>query len=227
MQEIKIKIFLRNFFCQILLGLILVTFTFNFAEIVQAEQPNEIVILAQSNNANIAANNAQQLIKELQDYLIKGTQKTNILDRQKFLDPIIRKVFNFSAMAQSSIGRYWTNMTKIQQDSWVNIFTNMSIATYASRFSSFNGQSFKIIGVESASDGTGIWVKTQLVLGDKTKQPISINYFFQQGKVVDVLLNGSISEIATRRSEYTSVIRNQSVDALLDAVKKQTENLLK
>ncbi|MBL0337731.1 MAG: ABC transporter substrate-binding protein [Rhodospirillaceae bacterium] len=210
-----------------LLAVVLGTLIFNLEKTVQAEETAEIILLAQLNNKNVAEKNARQLIQELHDHLIEGTKKNNILERQKFLAPIIRKVFNFSSMAQFSIGRYWANMAKSQQDSWVSIFGDMSIATYASRFSSFSGQSFEIIGVESTAAGEGIWVKTQLILGDKTRQPISINYFFQEGKVVDVLLNGSISEMATRRSEYTSVIRSQSVDALLLAVKKQTENLLK
>lgn len=226
-RETKVGIFLKLHLGKTLLAVVLVMLVFNLQKTVQADQPTETIFWAQLNNKNIAENNAQQLIQELHDRLIEATKKHNILERQHFLSPTIRKVFNFSSMAQFSIGRYWANMAKSEQDSWVSIFTDMSIATYASRFSSFSGQSFKIIGVESTVDGQGIWVKTQLILGDKTRQPISINYFLQQGQVVDVLLNGSISEIATRRSEYTSVIRSQSVDALLLAVQKQTENLLK
>ncbi|MBL8686930.1 MAG: ABC transporter substrate-binding protein, partial [Alphaproteobacteria bacterium] len=65
------------------------------------------------------------------------------------------------------------------------------------------------------------------VPGDKANPAVSINYYIENGQVTDVLLSGSISEIATRRSEYTSIIRNTSIDSLFQAVRQQTENLLK
>ena len=45
-------------------------------------------------------------------------------------------------------------------------------------------------------------------------------------KVVDVYLDGTISELASRRAEFTSIMRAGGPDALIVSLRKQGDRLL-
>jgi phospholipid transport system substrate-binding protein len=44
-------------------------------------------------------------------------------------------------------------------------------------------------------------------------------------QIVDVFLSGTVSELATRRSEFSSVIRRGGAEALVDALQKKVAQL--
>ena len=46
-------------------------------------------------------------------------------------------------------------------------------------------------------------------------------------KAVDVYLTGTISEIATRRSEFNSILDSGGPQALIQSLRQQTERMLK
>ena len=45
-------------------------------------------------------------------------------------------------------------------------------------------------------------------------------------KIFDVLLDGSISEIATKKSEFRIFIKEKEIDSLIDALKKFNSQVL-
>ena len=55
-------------------------------------------------------------------------------------------------------------------------------------------------------------------------EKVSISYLLslkrQEWKIFDVLLAGSVSEIATKKSEFKSFIANGNINPLIDALKK-------
>ncbi len=80
---------------------------------------------------------------------------------------------------------------------------------------------------ESRTRGDGVVVDTQIVSpGDA---PVVVRYImrpFEDGwKIVDVLLKGSISELATKRSEYASILARGGFDALISAIDRKVKAL--
>jgi phospholipid transport system substrate-binding protein len=72
-----------------------------------------------------------------------------------------------------------------------------------------------------------VLVKTQVVPSDG--DPVDINYLMHikdgSWRIIDVHLKGRISEVATRRGEFASVIRSDGIDGLLDAIERKIEQL--
>jgi phospholipid transport system substrate-binding protein len=66
-------------------------------------------------------------------------------------------------------------------------------------------------------------------LGNDEK--VSISYLLslksQEWKIFDVLLAGSVSEVATKKSEFGSFIKKNNINLLIDALKKKNKELLK
>ncbi|TMK11042.1 MAG: hypothetical protein E6G75_19685 [Alphaproteobacteria bacterium] len=74
------------------------------------------------------------------------------------------------------------------------------------------------------SRGGGEIVKTKLLQpGGRT---VNINYLVRGERVVDIYLNGTISDLAMRRDEFASVIAAGGADALIKRLRDRTENLL-
>ncbi|HEX6840514.1 MAG TPA: ABC transporter substrate-binding protein, partial [Stellaceae bacterium] len=71
--------------------------------------------------------------------------------------------------------------------------------------------------------GASQLVETRIVKPDG--EPVSINYLMRHDgdgwRIGDVYLTGTISELATRRAEFSSVLRSQGVDGLIQALNRK------
>ncbi|MEM7652692.1 MAG: ABC transporter substrate-binding protein [Pseudomonadota bacterium] len=146
--------------------------------------------------------------------------------RRDALEPVLAAAFDLPAMAEISVGRSWTKMDDAQKTALVEAFSSITYSTYADRFDGFSGERFETLGDQPGPQGR-TWVKTQIVRSND--EPVAINYLVtpagQSWKIVDVYLKGGISEMATRRAEYTSVIKRQGLEGLIEALNDRLEKL--
>ena len=92
--------------------------------------------------------------------------------------------------------------------------------------SGYSGESFVVDPHTSPeSRGGGEIVKTKLLQpGGRTVQ---INYLVRGGRVIDVYFNGTVSDLATRRDEFASILAGGGgADALAKALRERTDALL-
>ena len=65
-------------------------------------------------------------------------------------------------------------------------------------------------------------IKTFLILNKDER--VEINYLLlkknEEWKIFDVLLAGSVSEIATKKSEFRKYLKNGNIEELINALKK-------
>lgn len=177
-----------------------------------------------------AAAAPKQVIESFYAELLKAMQdgpKLGYKGRYELLKPSVEKTFNIPLMAQSSVGAYWDTMTEEQRNRLVVAFRNFTIANYAHSFDDYGGEKF-LTTEEKETPRKDIIVYSMFVKPDGDK--IALNYLLRADgdknyKAIDVYLDGSISQLATRRSEYTSLIRQSGVDALIAAVTKKAEDL--
>ena len=120
----------------------------------------------------------------------------------------------------------WSSFSGAQQAAVRDAFAHFLVADYAHQVSDYSGESFVVDPQTSPeSRGGGEIVKTQLVQpGGRTVQ---INYLVRGGRVVDVYLNGTVSDLATRRDEFASILAGGGgADALVKTLRERTETLL-
>ena len=119
-------------------------------------------------------------------------------------------------------------MTDQQKSAYLRVFTDITIATYANRFDGFSGESFATLGTEAALNDS-LLVMTEL--RRPRKDPVRLTYVVLGSddgpKIVDIYLDGSISELARQRSEYQSVLRSSGADALISGLQEQANRMLK
>src|SRR5215831_17002220 len=127
------------------------------------------------------------------------------------LQPIIQRTFDIHAMTQLSVGFYWTGLTDAQRQQVTESFGRYIAATYADRFDNYTGQRLEVTGEQSAA--TGLMVRSQIVKANG--EPVNLDYVMHPSgdgwRIADIYLDGAISEVATRRSEFSSILKREGV----------------
>ena len=169
-----------------------------------------------------------EVVERLHNKLILTMQQAKELGyigRREALTPILLVTYDLSRMARVTVGRHWKAMDDDQKNSLVESFTAMMLANYALRFDGFSGEYFETLGTVETPHGHTI-VQTHIVTSD---EKIRLDYLLRKSgdrwMVIDVFLKGTISELAARRSEYMTVIRDRGVDGLISAVREKAASL--
>lgn len=154
--------------------------------------------------------------------VMKNAERLGYEGRYERLAPVLSETFNFALMARVSVGRHWSKLSAAQRERLVDAFTRMSIATFASRFNGYAGETMEVLGEEEGLRKS-VLVRNQLVKSDG--EVIPLHYLMRKFKAgwraVDVHLDAKFSEVATKRAEYTSVIAREGFDALISGLERR------
>lgn len=159
--------------------------------------------------------------------VMKRAKTLGIRGRYDALAPVIGTAFDLPAMTRISVGPRWNSIPREQQAALIDAFTRMTVATYANRFDGYSGERFEVDpAVETRSSGSVVHTRIIQPKGE----PVALNYLMRKSagmwKAVDVYLTGTISEIATRRSEFGAILDAGGPRALIDSLRQQTDRLL-
>ena len=98
-------------------------------------------------------------------------------------------------------------------------------AIYADRFDSYAGQKLQVTGEQPNAAGT--MVRSQIVKANG--DPVNVDYMMRRNGnswlISDVYLDGAISEVATRRSEFGAILKNEGIDGLIAALNRKADIL--
>jgi phospholipid transport system substrate-binding protein len=158
--------------------------------------------------------------------VMKEADSLGYAGRFERLYPLLPQLFDLPFMAQKSVGRYWKSTSEEERARLLDTFTRFTTANYAGNFDAYTGQIFETLGTEESTHGTML-VRSHLVNPDGEK--IQLNYRMRavdgRWKIIDIYLNGTVSELALRRSEYSSLIEREGFEALLVALNEKITNL--
>ena len=141
--------------------------------------------------------------------------------------PAVTKAFDLPMMARITVGPQWSSLTADEQQKLVRAFSDYSIATYANRFDDYSGEKFNVEPKATPSTGGDVIVRSKLV--QSNGQSVELDYLMRRAnnvwKIVDVYLSGTISQLASQRSEFTSVLRQGGPAALIQSLREKAAQL--
>src|SRR6516225_1678193 len=142
------------------------------------------------------------------------------------LEPVVRRTFDIASMARLSVGpSSWATMSESQRQQVTDGFGRYISAIYADRFDSYAGQKLQVTDEQPAA--TGVIVHSQIVKANG--EPVRVDYLMRKNGdswvISDVYLDGAISEVATRRSEFAAILRNEGIDGLIAALNRKANML--
>jgi phospholipid transport system substrate-binding protein len=171
-----------------------------------------------------------EVIDELHEVMLgvmKEAEALGYQGRYGRLESALPELFDLPFMAEKSVGRHWKTASEAERDELVSTFRRFTIANYAGRFEGWSGQSFQTLGEEPSMRGTTL-VRTRL--DEPDDEGVALDYRLRKDdsgewKIIDVYLNGTVSELALRRSEYSSLIRREGFRALLSKLDERIGEL--
>lgn len=141
------------------------------------------------------------------------------------LTPALQAAYDLPYMAEKAVGKQWDALDAAQRSRWVSAFERATVATYAGRMTGYAGQRFATIGEEPAPAETQL-VKTKLI--DPGHEDVDLNYRLRKTaagwRIIDVYMQGNVSELALRRSDYTAVLERQGFDALVSSAEAKVSD---
>ena len=139
--------------------------------------------------------------------------------------PVIRSSFDIASMARLSVGPSWSGLTDAQRQQMTESYGRYISAIYADRFDGYAGQKFEVIGEQPARAGMMVRSQTIKAYGE----PVKVDYLMQRSGdswlISDIYLDGAISEVATRRSEFAAILKSEGIDGLITALNRKADLL--
>jgi len=141
------------------------------------------------------------------------------------LEPIIRRTFDIASMVRLSVGSSWASLTDAQRQQMAESFGRYISAIYADRFDSYAGQKLQVTGEQP--NAVGVMVRSQIVKANG--ELVKVDYMMRRNGdswlISDIYLDGAISEVATRRSEFAAILKSQGIDGLIAALNRKADIL--
>jgi phospholipid transport system substrate-binding protein len=157
---------------------------------------------------------------------LKAAGSLSVGERDRRFTPAITSAFDIGAMARLATGPAWSSFSGAQQAAVREAFADFLVAEYANQVTDYSGESFVVDPqTSSESRGGGEIVRTKLL--QPGRRTVQINYLVRGGRVIDVYLNGTVSDLATRRDEFASILAGGGgADALVKTLRERIDALL-
>lgn len=155
--------------------------------------------------------------------VMKSAATANAAARYQRLAPIMNGAFDFGTMTRLAVGPSWNSMSGGQQAALRDAFARFISAYYANRIDGYSGERFEVEPAPVSQGGQKV-VKTRLLRSGGAGT--QINYLMSGTRVIDIYLDGAVSEVAARRAEFASILANGGADALIASLKAKAASLL-
>ncbi|MGD8235683.1 MAG: ABC transporter substrate-binding protein [Chromatiales bacterium] len=138
------------------------------------------------------------------------------------LGDLVDPYFDFTAMTQSAMGKYWPRASASEQGMITQEYTKLLVRTYGAAVLNYSGKPIEYGSPKRSKDGKRVEVPSEVT--PASGQPVSIDYRMHQvgskWKVYDVKIDG-ISLIANYRTSFASEIRKGGMSGLIAALKEK------
>jgi phospholipid transport system substrate-binding protein len=167
----------------------------------------------------------RHLYSELLD-VMKHAASLGVKGRYQKLEPLIFGTYDMPFMARLAIGPLWGGLPLEQKYRAAQAYGRYIAAVYASRFDGYAGERFEVLGEQKLVHG--MLVRSQIIKSDG--EPVTLNYRVHDNvvgwQIRDVYETGTISELATQRSDFARILRMGGIEGLIASLNKKADDLL-
>ena len=161
-----------------------------------------------------------QTVNKLQEILLDISAKEKTVSFDKTIQSITN-IYDTRKMIRMIIGEKWKKISESKKDEITLLFAKYIAQNYIKQFSKFKSIKFNSKGTKKIGEKY-LLVKSVLIINKKDK--IKINYLLINNKgwkIFDVLIDGTVSEISTKKSEFSKYLQDGGVDLLIKELRKK------
>jgi phospholipid transport system substrate-binding protein len=186
-------------------------------------------VVAFATNAGAAELTPDALVKTTADEVLSVIRTTK--DKRALREAAEKKVlpyFDFRAMTQLAVGRYWREASPAQQKALENAFRTLLVNTYTTSLNTANLSSAEAVDVKPVDTKGQNDIIVRTTVRTTGRQPIPVDYRMQKGpdgwKVYDVIVE-NLSLVTNYRSSFASEIQRSGIDGLVKALENKNREL--
>lgn len=158
---------------------------------------------------------------------MKQAKQLGVTGRFNKLKPVIERTFDLSTMTSEAVGSSFSSLSASDRRALVEAFERMTVASYAHNFDGYSGERFTLDPNVPVRGDHKLVQTTLLVPKDK---PHAFNYVLHPvgstWKVIDILLEGYVSQAATKRSDFSTTVAKGGAKALVARLNTISDGLL-
>lgn len=137
--------------------------------------------------------------------------------RYEKLKPAIEKAFDLQAMTATAVGPSWATMSDADKKALTDAFGRWTIANYAKNFDSYGGEKFPV-EPQVVVRGSDHYVKSKMTGSETHIFNYRMHQVGSEWKVTDILLEGNISQMAQKRSDFAATLATGGPQGLVKKI---------
>jgi len=168
--------------------------------------------------ADPAARQIEQFYAALLDTMKNG-RELGVQGRYRQLAPVAEETFDLGGMARLTVGPSWSTMAETDHKAITDAFGRLTFSNYAKNFASFGGEQFVVDPAVKMRNEDKI-VESKLVRPGRSTVPFNyrMRLVGDKWKVIDVYLNGYVSQVALRRADFSSTVASSGASGLVKKI---------
>lgn len=194
-----------------------------FSASIFAETPSAIDVKANTEKP-LEAKDVVLVFQEELLSVMKNGAKLGFKGRYQELEPAIVKSHDLAKVARIVVGKEWKGFSEEQKQKLTDVFSRLSIASYAHNFKDYSGESFEYLSEDETARGGRIVHSVFVLPEDKN---VKFDYMLKKKSdkwlIINVIANG-VSDLALKRSEYTSILKREGFEALIAKISEKIDN---
>ncbi|MBF0263859.1 MAG: ABC transporter substrate-binding protein [Gammaproteobacteria bacterium] len=176
--------------------------------------------------------------------IMTALEKDLLADQQKLkanpeytsgiLEKHILPIINFKIMSQYVLGKHWRKATKLEQQEFNRLFSQLLIRFYTKAFieyvktNNIHSGMIEFLPYHAKENSKQARIKTKLKL-TPSSPPIAVNYSLYNSKksgwkAYDISVEG-ISLVTTYRSSFDQIIKQSKMPGLLKHIQEKIDNI--
>lgn len=172
--------------------------------------------------------NPSQFVQKLGDAALSSLTDKNLTRnvREQRVREILRNNFDIQTIGRFAMGAYWKQASDSQRQEYLNLFENMIVSAYTTRFEEYSGQTIQVSG-SAAAGATDSIVSSRVI--QKGGPSVNLEWRVRNAegalKIIDVVVEG-VSMSVTQRSDFAAVIQSGggSIDTLLASLRERNKS---
>jgi len=177
------------------------------------------------------AEEARAVIAQLADDLSTLADQTADLSQAESVaaaQEVLRESFDLDRIAAATVGASrFEKWSADQRADYVDAFIRYTLASQTGALTRYEQDK---LSIESANEAPGGLVMVRATYSGG-EEPSSVDFMLarnEEGRfqIVDLVVDGAVSQLQLRRAEFTSVLKSKGYDGLLAILREKTEKLL-
>jgi phospholipid transport system substrate-binding protein len=158
--------------------------------------------------------------------VMKAGKSVPFMERYTTLSLVVENTFDLPEILHRCVGSSWSTLAAPEQAELLEVFRRFTITSYIASFNSYAGQRFEIDPSPRAV-GNDVVVETHLVPlnGESSRLDYLMRAQGNKWRVVDVLLDGSISRVAVQRSDFRRFLAGHDSSGLISSMQQKIASL--